>query len=405
MTSRDHVNSISICKNPYPYKAMLAICSDLDETRSAEIYFNTSMYLNSTGQTPFGKGVGLEVGNTMYFDMAPGEFCYWNATSSEQGHIRELIRAGLIDCFHSFGDTASERAQAGRVLDHLDQHRCRIKVWVDHAVAPSNFGRDIMQGLGDVVGSSAYHADLTLAYGVRYVWMGRVSSMLGQDAPTSIAGLVERADLFNSTATACKELAKIISGALGNTKYRMHFGNNLIRNVELRDNQNSVEFLRSNPNPHGVSHGATADGLSKALRSNVLDRLVTRQSRSIIYTHLGKEIDSKKGFSAKSRQAIESLADLYSKGEILVTTTRRLLDYSSLIRSIKWTTTTKDRDICIDLQGVDLDFPLDGLSFKVPMGRDIRIMRGAEVVETTRLPNVETGAAVITVPWRKLGSE
>ena len=33
---------------PHPYRAMLAICSDLDETPSAHVYFETARYLNST---------------------------------------------------------------------------------------------------------------------------------------------------------------------------------------------------------------------------------------------------------------------------------------------------------------------------------------------------------------------
>src|SRR5258708_28717945 len=34
----------------------------------------------------------------------------------------------------------STRAHAGRALDDLARHGCGVKVWIDHAVAPSNFG-------------------------------------------------------------------------------------------------------------------------------------------------------------------------------------------------------------------------------------------------------------------------
>ena len=65
---------IKLRKYPYPYQAMLAICSDLDETPNKEIYFETARYLNTTEETSLGKGVGLEVGNTIYFDMPENNF-------------------------------------------------------------------------------------------------------------------------------------------------------------------------------------------------------------------------------------------------------------------------------------------------------------------------------------------
>jgi hypothetical protein len=85
--------------------------------------------------------------------------------------IRALIRSGHIDCLHSFGDLAITREAAARALDELDQHGCRLGVWVDHGSVPTNFGADIMCGTGDVSSSPSYHADLTCAFGVRYVWV------------------------------------------------------------------------------------------------------------------------------------------------------------------------------------------------------------------------------------------
>jgi len=58
---------IKLRKYPYPYQAMLAICSDLDETPNKEIYFETARYLNTNEETLLGKGVGLEVGKYYLF--------------------------------------------------------------------------------------------------------------------------------------------------------------------------------------------------------------------------------------------------------------------------------------------------------------------------------------------------
>ncbi len=169
---------------PYPYRAMLAICSDLDETPNRQVYWETLRFLNTKEPTIMGCGVGLEVGNTIYFDMPANQFAYWNTDDAGREMVRNLIRSGHIDCLHSFGDLATSRKHAARALEELTQHDCQLTVWIDHGIAPSNFGSDIMQGYGDVQNSEVYHADLTYSYGIRYVWRGRVTSVIGQNVPT-----------------------------------------------------------------------------------------------------------------------------------------------------------------------------------------------------------------------------
>ena len=114
-----------------------------------------------------GPGVGLEVGNSIYFDMPPDQFAYWNTDDAGREMVRALIRSGHIDCLHSYGDLATTRQHAARALDELDRHGCRLEVWVDHGTAVTNFGSDIMRGHGDEVGHEAYHADLTTRYGIK----------------------------------------------------------------------------------------------------------------------------------------------------------------------------------------------------------------------------------------------
>ena len=47
---------------PYPYRAALAVCSDLDETPDRRVYEQIARYLNTTADTAMGPGLGLEVG-------------------------------------------------------------------------------------------------------------------------------------------------------------------------------------------------------------------------------------------------------------------------------------------------------------------------------------------------------
>src|SRR5687767_7355939 len=101
---------------PYPYRSMLAICSDLDETPTAEVYYRLMEFLNTGRSTAFGPGVDLEIGNSLYFDMAPDQVAYWNTDDRGRAMFRSLIQSGHIDCLHSFGDLADTRQHAARAL-------------------------------------------------------------------------------------------------------------------------------------------------------------------------------------------------------------------------------------------------------------------------------------------------
>lgn len=328
--SRTKDSLVAVHQMPASYQSVLAICSDLDETPDADTYFELMRFLNTTEDTSMGPGVGLEVGNSIYFDMAPGHFSYWNADEKHREKIRALIRSGHIDCLHSFGDLATTRAHAARALEELEKHGCQLKVWVDHAVAPTNFGSDIMRGHGDEPGHPAYHADLTFAHGIRYVWRGRVTSVIGQDQPASLAGIADWRHPVGSWKTILKETLKQTLARCGNRKYSLHAPNQTIRPVRLRDNEcEGYEFLRCNPHWQGVSTHDTGWGIGQVLTERFLDRLVARRGNCILYTHLGKLGPGKRTFDEATVQGFRRLADYYRSGKILVTTTRRLLDLRS----------------------------------------------------------------------------
>ena len=308
--------------------ATLAICSDLDETPDAATYFELMRFLNTTEETSMGPGVGLEVGNTLYFDMAPGELSYWNASEAEREKFRALIHSGHIDCLHSFGDLATTRAHAGRALDELIKHDCRIPVWIDHAQAVTNFGADIMQGMGDVPGHPAYHADLTMSYGIRHIWRGRITSVIGQDLPFSLRDIADFGHPIASAETIAKEAVKQVLARRGHPKYCPQAGNPLVVLGELRDGQPIREFIRSNPSYGGVSCHDRGDAIQHVLTRRFLDRLVARGGPCILYSHLGKleRGSTSHRFQSSVVAAFRLLADYQRAGKIHVTTTARLLD-------------------------------------------------------------------------------
>ncbi|HTG45010.1 MAG TPA: hypothetical protein VK633_10815, partial [Verrucomicrobiae bacterium] len=350
---------------PYPFRAMLAICSDLDETPDAQVYEEQMRFLNTHETTSMGEGVDLEVGNTIYFDMLPGQFAYWNTDDAGREMARALMRSGHIDCLHSYGDLAVSRAHAMRALEELERHQLSLKVWIDHARAPTNFGADIMQGHGDEPDHPAYHADLTLRHGVRYVWRGRVTSVIGQDRPVSLIRLPSALCPRTTLAAQAKEAAKQVFGWAGHRKYAFHATNRVCSLTRLRDDRRVFEFLRCNPHPRGLDNGDTGFGIAEVLTPRFLDRLVEREGFCLLYTHLGKLDGDRKGFNRAAIESFRLLARYQQEGKVLVTTTRRLLDFSQTARRVTYSASTQGEKAVIEIA-----LHADGSSPEVMLSRD-----------------------------------
>lgn len=348
--------TVALAKYPHPYRAMMAICSDLDETPNWRVYGEIMRFLNTTEPTPMGPGVGLEVGNSIYFMMPTDQYSYFGTDEAGREMARALMHTGHIDCMHSYGDHALTRRDAERVLAELVRQGCRLKVWVDHSTAPTNFGPDIMRGSGDLPGSRAYHADLTTAYGIRYVWRGRTTSIVGQDTPLtprSLKSIFDPSHPVGSTRTAAKQAVKISLGWLSHTSWKMHAANRVCRVSKLRGGQPVWEFLRSNPHWAGPGIGATADGIASVLSQRFLDQLVQREAACVLYTHLGKVKDPRCPFGEHTQAAFHRLAAMHERGALHVTTTHRLLRYLTVRDFVRFTTSQLGECTAIVIQSVD----------------------------------------------------
>jgi hypothetical protein len=396
---------------PYPYRAMLAICSDLDETADRHVYREIMRFLNTTETTIMGSGVGLEVGNSVYFDMPPDQFAYWNTDDAGRDMVRTLIQSGHIDCLHSYGDLATTRRQAALALEELTRYNCKLEVWVDHAMAPTNFGADIMQGYGDEVGHEAYHADLTLDYGIKYVWRGRITSITGQDIPARLGGVFNRNHPIASSRTLLKEAAKRRLGRMGSVKYAMHGPNETLCPTVLRDGNSVYEFLRCNPHWGGVCSCDQGRHIGEVLTDEMLERLIHRGATCILYTHLGKIDDVRIPFNEAAVKAFRRLSDASRCGGILVTTTRRLLEYRHAARTIVFRCRWCAEGLCIDLSvgtkenscGKRCCADLSGLTFYVPDPRVAHLtIDGQEVLSYHRNEPDQTGRPSVSLPWRRL---
>ncbi len=399
---------------PYPYRGMIAICSDLDETPDRDSYIGLMAFLNTVDETPMGRGVGLEIGNSIYFDMPPDQFAYWNTDETGREAVRRLIRSGHVDCIHSFGDNAKTRENARRALEELERHNCHIRVWVDHAAAPTNFGMDIMNGHGAEKAHGAYHADLSRKYGIRYIWTGRVTSVIGQDCPFDLYGIADARHPVKSIRTLFKEYAKHALAICGNRKYAMHGRNEVLAPCTLHDGSMMYEFLRCNPHWGGVSSCERADGINEVLTEKFFHRLMKKKAVCILYTHLGKNSHRHGGvlLDTKAVSAFRRLAEYGHRHEILVTTTGRALDYARLRREVSVCAIRKgDREI-LDLRinrgnAEDPDTgeisELQGLTFYKTDETRMEIRLNGEIVrDIVENGPDETGKPSLSVPWRPL---
>jgi hypothetical protein len=393
---------------------MLAICSDLDQTPDADVYLEIARFLNTTQPTAMGRGVALEVGNTIYFDMPPDQFSYWGTSEARRETLRALMHSGHVDAIHSWGDLATTRGYAERNLAELERHSCRLAVWIDHSKAPTNFGPDIMKGTGDVPGSPAYHADLTLAYGIRHVWRGRTTGLTGQGVPIrpgSFLPLLRRTHPVASARSAFKEAVKVLLGRLGHPRWEIYAAKRICRPGVLRDGQRVWEFLRTNPSWAGPGAHATASGIESVLTPRMLNRLVASQGSAILYTHLGKLRDRQRPFGPGTERALRHLASLRNEGKVLVTTTQRLLHYHTVGAGLRWEVALRGDTVVVTLTSVDdpVTGPrlpagpdLDGLAFSLATTRpvEIRVANGAPLPRQT--VQRSAGTTRVTLPWPSL---
>ncbi len=401
-------SNVQLRSFPYPYRAMLAICSDLDETLDRSVYWEIARFLNTTEETAMGPGVGLEVSNSIYFDMPTEQFAYWNTDDAGREMVRTLIRSGHIDCLHSFGDLAKKRKDAERALEELIRNNCKLEVWVDHGTVVTNFGSDIMQGHGDEPGHEAYHADLTIDYGIKYVWCGRVTSITGQDIRPSLSGTFHLRHPVASGQTLLKELTKRKLARHGNTKYAMHGSNEILRRVALRDGRAVYEFIRCNPHWGGVSSFDQGRQIGEVLNSDMLDRLVKRGGTCILYTHLGKIDNPKIPFNDTAIEAFHLLVKMFRRGKILVTTTRRLLGYHRAVREITFNSLHDEKGLRIDIDTKsgsnsvgELSYTdLCGLTFYVQNSNTAYVtINGKEVTDIKRNEPDYTGQPSVSLSW------
>lgn len=393
---------VALRKFPFPYRAALTICSDIDNTETLEEYIEIQKFLNTRNITSMGAGLGLDIGNSFFFYEPPADaISYFQGGLDVADNFIRLIKAGYIDTMHSYGKKADfTRKDAIVSLQELKRRNCKIDVWVDHTKSSDNFGDDGTFGLGDHLGSKEYHADLTIAYGVKYAWLGKVTMITGQSVPINLKNFTEIYDSdrpIDSVINIGKEFAKHFASILGSKKYAMHAENDLVKIAKLDDGQMIYEFIRFDNYWTGVGEGANSKGLAYALSDETLSRLKEVRGYMIVYTHFGMNSNCSKYICEETQDALRNLAIEFEKGNIYITTTSKLLRYYINHKYLDWSYADKDGTIRIDIYKVkDPVFgtfvpsveDLQGITFYVPHESDPIIF-----IDDKRIKNIQKNFA------------
>ena len=378
---------VALRKFPYPYKASLAICSDIDNTETIEEFEEIQTYLNTKEITSMGKGVDLEIGNSFFmYEPQDGAISYFLDKPEVAEMIRKYIKTGYIDCMHSYGKKLDfTRQDAIKCLKELKDHNCKVDVWIDHTVSKDNMGDDVTFGLGDHPDSNAYHADITLQYGIKFVWLGRVTMVIGQVTPIALKNFTSIYDsdhFINSIINMLKEYSKNVLAIFGYKKYEIHKNNDLVKISTLNDGQKIYEFIRFDNYWEGVGSGAQSSRLAYTISKKTLNRLKEDGGYMIVYTHFGKNDDCSQYICAETQDALKNLEKEYERGDIYVTTTSNLLNYYITHKYLNWSYEINSKEVIIYIKNImDPLFgevvpeveDIRGITFYVPGNIDVSV--------------------------------
>jgi len=400
----------SLRKFPYPYRAAFSFANDVDNTPSLGIFLELMKFLNTDSMTPLGKGLDLEVGSSFWFFNLTNtpQLSYYDGGSRINTRFasfcRALWKSGHLDMLHTYGDFDEggfEREFAEHSINELEKYGAGIKVWINHGNRNNlqNLGRSEYQEGADPK-SSAYHFDLLRSYGVRFIWSGRMTHVIGQ----------------NAEKTYNVRLANFAQKLLSKTKYRylqeslFDFKNRLSMKIALQDASEVWDFVRF-VNRFGREKTQDVCDLVKQTDPAVIKLLISNSGYLILYTHMCEGVLNLKDLPRKLINNFEFLAKVYREGRLLVATTSRLLQYNERHDNIVWQTDNKDGVERIEISPhINALGPkqklsesmLQGITFYCDDPQKTAIFFDGKPIGIKKNPRDTTGRYSVTIPWRRL---
>jgi hypothetical protein len=396
---------------PYPYRAALAVCSDIDEC-DRSTFLAVHRYLNDPR-----RGLGLPVADSFFgHGREPGQMAYFLPGGITPGPDADLItraiKGGLIDSLHAWGDYNHSgpemdrvlRPMAARLTEDLLRRGLSVKIWLNHG-DPCN--RQNLQARlepryeGDDPSSPCYTGDLLKNLGLKYYWWSElVTWPLSGRRSWALPGSWMRPGV-----NALKNAAKTLLGQGSRIRSTAEVME-LCRPTVLRDGLHLLAFTR---HLRGLLEPTTRHTLRYTLDGPVLEQLLREEGYLILYTHLGmpRPKPGEDLFPAPDRAALELLARYYQEGRIWVAPTLAVLNHWLAARHLNWSVGREGEKLIIRVDTLNdpttgprppVMEELAGLCFYVPPDREVILqLPDREIVPRVFGPD-HTGEPVVGLP-------
>lgn len=411
---------IELRKFPFPYKSAFTICSDIDNTETVEEFIEIHNIINTTNTD---SGLGLNIGDSFWFynelrellkspnidtskvinyfsgDEPDYGISYYDGLSDSLSKaakvINHYIGKGIIDCLHSFGhftDNTFTRKYAVRALDKLEKEKLFIDVFVDHGGPENKNNIGLLPSqLGDNPDKKEYHSDLSLNYGIKFLWSGQITHCVGQDGKITLENLI-------------KQFIELVQDFRANHKVVWEHNNKLIQVMTLDDGQKIFDFVRY-INRWGKYSIADEPYIRFQISQKVIDELIGSQGYMIQYTHLGDN-NGPPYISESTYKALRYIFKKSNDGELWVTSTSNLLNYYIHHKYLNWKYVVNKDEIKIFIESITNQVEgtyiptineLKGITFYISPDKNIRVYLNNREIEFVKNPKDYKGKYSITL--------
>ena len=316
---------------PPPYRAWITISNDPDNTTVRD-WQELHAYIWQDLMLPFGDALFVRSFNC----NLPGQV---NLHDNP-----EIANAHFHDTLHAWGDYVHSRSRgfdredAVAAISLLKTHGLHPRVWVDHSTHPQNMLHNStdgstprrVDGSGTVYESFTYTLDLAAELGIRYIWDGGLTPILGQDTPLSAR------EWYARQASSRLRAALLLAWHWLSTRGIVRWARSLVTYDERINRQYFAHTFADGRTlycfrRYGTWKDADIDGLGQLIAPERIAELLDRQATCIVYTHLGKRRASRRTDSAhippETRAALAHLRRQHDERALRLSPVSTLLDY------------------------------------------------------------------------------
>lgn len=338
--------SLSVIKYPFPFKAWLSMANDPDNTTIAD-WEELHSFIWEELKLPFGDSLFVRSFN----QNLPNQVNLVDYPQIGNAHLHDII--------HTWGDymharkRGFDREDAIEAAALLNEKGISPRVWIDHASFAGNFihgtHKGAMAKLTDSSGHDyknfVYSLDVAHELGIRYVWNGLVTSVIGQDRELAFGDHRKQSGGSRLKASAKSILQQLpgISLAYVAPDNRQYYART------FEDGRQMYCFPR-----YGTWKAADIDGLHSLISPEKVSELLRTGGTSIVYSHLGKRHSAHAGRSShipeSTKTDLRNIREKFNARELMVSPVSEMLDHLVLRDHLK-------------IAGNKIDFRSDGIRF------------------------------------------